>query len=105
MATKPVRFRDRASADLDDAAAYYRREAGELRAIDFIDAVERAVQQIAESSLIGGLHFAYELSIPDLRVWPVADFPYLVFYRDAGEVVDVWRLLHTSRDIPIAVEE
>ncbi len=69
----------------------------------FVDAVERAVGQISRSPQSGSLRFSYELEIPDLRVRPLARFPYLVFYLVGDEVVDVWRILHTRRDIPISM--
>jgi plasmid stabilization system protein ParE len=39
--------------------------------------------------------------ISDVR--PLAHFPYLVFYVVGDEAVDVWRILHTRRDIPTAM--
>jgi toxin ParE1/3/4 len=68
--------------------------------VRFVDAVERAVGQIARSPQSGSLRFSYELEIPGLRVRPLVRFPYLVFYVVGDEVVDVWRILHTRRDIP-----
>jgi toxin ParE1/3/4 len=46
------------------------------------------------------LRFAWELDSPDLRCWPLARFPYLVVYVEHADHIDVWRLLHTRRDIP-----
>jgi toxin ParE1/3/4 len=97
---RSVRLRERAAADIDQAVDYYLAEAGPDVALRFVDAVERAVGQIARSPLSGGLRFSYELGIPGLRVRPVARFPHLVFYVAGDEAVDVWRILHTRRDIP-----
>lgn len=71
----------------------------------FVEAVERAVAQIGRSSNSGSLRFSYELEIPGLRVRPAARFPNLVFYVVGDEVVDVWRVLHSRRDIPSAVAD
>ncbi len=101
---KLVRLRQLAAADLEDASAYYRREAGEQTALDFIDAVERAVKRIRRSPNIGSLRFAYELAIPDLRAWQLQRFPYVVFYVVNDEAIDVWRILHTRRNVPAALE-
>ena len=102
---KPVRLRERAATDLQDASEYYRNEAGEQTALEFIDAVERGVRRIGRNPQIGSLRFAFELGIPDLRAWPVSRFPYVVFYVDAEDLVDVWRILHTRRDVPASLGE
>lgn len=103
MAARSVRLRQRAAIDIDRAADYYRNEAGAEVALRFVDAVERAVGQIDRSPHSGSLRFSYELEIPDLRVRPVTRFPYLVFYVVGDKVVDVWRILHSRRDMPSAV--
>ena len=103
MPARPVRLRERAAVDVDQAVDYYLAEANTDVAVRFVDAVERAVGQISRSPRSGSLRFSYELEIPDLRVRPLARFPYLVFYVVGDEVVDVWRILHTRRDIPTAL--
>ncbi len=102
---RPVRLRALAATDLDDAAEYYRQHAGEQIAIDFIDAVERGIRELGRRPQIGSLRFAYELEIPDLRASAISRFPYIVFYVDADDVVDVWRVLHTRRDFPTTPRE
>ena len=96
-------FASGAAVDIDQAVDYYLAEADPDIAQRFVDAVERAVGQISRSPQSSSLRFSYELEIPDLRVRPLARFPYLVFYVVGEEVVDVWRILHTRRDIPIAM--
>jgi toxin ParE1/3/4 len=103
VSARPVRLRGRAAADIDQAVDYYLAEADTVVALRFVDAVERAVGQIGRSPHSGSLRFSYELEIPDLRVRPLAHFPYLVFYVVGDEFVDVWRILHTRRDIPTAM--
>ena len=34
-----------------------------------------------------------------LRAWPLDQFPYLMFYVAEVDRVEVWRVLHTRRDI------
>jgi len=101
--SRPVRLRERAAVDIDQAVDYYLAEADTQVALRFVDAIERAVGQIGRSPQSGSLRFSYELGIPGLRVRPVARFPYLVFYVVADEVVDVWRILHTRRDTSSAI--
>ena len=105
MPARPVRFRERAAGDIDQAVDFYLAEADTDVAVRFVDAVERAVGQIGRSPHSGSLRFSYELEIPGLRVRPLVRFPYLVFYVVGDEVVDVWRILHTRRDIPTAIGE
>lgn len=101
---KPVRLRQLAATDLEDASGYYRREAGEQVALEFVDAVERSMKRIGRSPHVGSLHFAYELAIPDLRAWPLQRFPYVVFYVAVNDEIDIWRILHSRRDVPATLE-
>ena len=103
MPVRSVRLRERAAADIDQAVDYYLAEADTEVAQRFVDAIERAIGQISRSPQAGSLRFSYELEIPGLRVRPLTRFPYLVFYVVRDEVVDVWRILHTRRDIPSAM--
>lgn len=102
---KPVRLRERAVTDIQAAADHYLAEAGEPTALRFVDAVEQAVHEVGDSPRIGSPRFAHDLALPDLRAWPLARFPYIVFYVDAGDRVDVWRILHNRRDIPHTLQE
>jgi toxin ParE1/3/4 len=95
-----VRLRQLAAADLDDASECYRVEVSEQTALDFIDAAERGIKRIGRSPHVGSLRFAYEFAIPDLRAWPLQRFPYTVFYVVNDDGIDVWRVLHTRRDLP-----
>ena len=97
---KPVELRQLAADDIDAALSYYRREAGESLATRFVDALEEELSRLSRHPLIGSLRYSYELNIPALRSWPLAAFPYIVFYIDRAEFVDVWRVLHVRRDIP-----
>jgi toxin ParE1/3/4 len=48
----------------------------------------------------GSARYAHELEVPGLRSWQVKGYAYLVFYIERDDYVDVWRVLHGSRDIP-----
>jgi toxin ParE1/3/4 len=105
VAGRSVRLRERAATDIERVTDYYVGEAGPAVALRFVDAVERALGQISRSPLSGSLRFSYELEIPDLRVRPVARFPYLVFYVVGDDIAEVWRILHTRRDIPSVIAD
>ena len=42
----------------------------------------------------------HELNLPGLRFWPLTRYPHLVFYVERPDHIDVWRVLHGTRDIP-----
>jgi toxin ParE1/3/4 len=100
---KPVHLRQLADDDITGALDHYLADAGEDLARRFVTAAERAIVSIGRTPRSGSLRFAWELDIPDLRCWPLTRFPYLVFYVEHTDHIDVWRLLHTRRDIPGAL--
>jgi toxin ParE1/3/4 len=100
LTAKPVVPRRRASRDVDEIVDYYVAESSQETALRFIDALESAYGQIAAHPGIGSLRYAYELALPELRFWPLKGFPYLVFYVEHDDHIDVWRVLHSCRDIP-----
>ncbi len=95
-----ARLRALAANDIDAAVTYYRNEAGQQIALDFVDALEAAITHLRQHPLTGSLRFAYELEIPELRSWPLRKFPYLIFYVPEDDRIDIWRVLHAQRDIP-----
>lgn len=105
MTGKPVRPRDRARLDVEQAVAYYAAEADAGVAIGFIDAMEHTYRAIASHPAAGSLRYAYELNLPGLRVWRLRKYPYLVFYMDQETYVDVWRVLHANSDVPVWMQE
>ncbi len=56
MTVRPVRLRELAASDLEDAADYYQEPAGASTALDFIDAVHEAVEHIRTNPGIGMEH-------------------------------------------------
>ena len=102
---KPVQLRRLAADDIDAALVHYLSTAGNTVGARFIDAVERSLKHVARHPNSGSLRFAYELDLPDLRSWPLTRFPYVVFYIEQDSKIDVWRVLHTRRDIPAALGE
>ncbi|MCO5962520.1 type II toxin-antitoxin system RelE/ParE family toxin [Sinorhizobium meliloti] len=97
--------RELARSDVEAAVDYYAREAGSEVALGFIDALEDAYDLIASHPEAGSLRYAYELGLPDLRSVSLKRYPYLIFYRDQPDHVDVWRVLHAKRDIPQGMQE
>src|ERR1700733_3975099 len=105
MTVKPVLPRERARQDVEQAVGYYADEAGQTVALGFIDAIEQAYQAISAHPGAGSLRYAYELNLPGLRVWQTRNYPFLIFYLDRDAHIDVWRVLHASRDVPGWMQE
>lgn len=105
MTAKPVIPRQAALWDIDQAIAHYAAEAGEPVALAFIDALERAFRWIAQQPAAGSPRYAFELRLEGLRAWPLRRYPYLVFYIEREDHLDIWRVLHAQRDIPAWMQE
>nr|WP_305793101.1 type II toxin-antitoxin system RelE/ParE family toxin [Sedimenticola hydrogenitrophicus] len=98
-------MRTRADQDVREAVDYYLREAGERVALAFVDALERAFLHVASHPASGSTRHVHALDLPGLRSWPVKRYPYLLFYVDKDDHIDVWRVLHDQRDIPAWLRE
>jgi len=105
VTSKPVVPRQRAREDIEQAIGHYVAEAGQDIALGFIDALENAFQQIAKVPGSGSPHWGHDLNLPGLRSHRLKRFPYIVFYLDRDDHVDVWRVLHAQRDIPSWMQE
>jgi toxin ParE1/3/4 len=100
MNAKPVVPRERAHRDTEEAIDFYTANAGGVVALAFITALEHAYRDIGEYPAAGSPRYAHELELPDLRSRSLKRFPYLIFYVDRGDHIDIWRILHAHRDIP-----
>jgi toxin ParE1/3/4 len=100
LKVKPVVARELANNDIDEIIAYYLGESAEQAAYGFIDALEDAYAYIGRHPATGSPRYAHELNLPGLRFWPVTRYPHIVFYLERPDHIDVWRVLHGTRDIP-----
>lgn len=105
MKAKPVIPREAAHRDADEAVEHYLAEGSEQAALGFIDALEQAYGHIGRHPATGSPRYPHELDLPGLRVWPLKRYPYLVFYVEREDHIDVWRVLHGQRDIPAWMHE
>jgi toxin ParE1/3/4 len=105
MKTKPVVPRELAYRDVEEAVAYYLGEEAPDAALGFIDALEKAYAHIGRNPTTGSPRYAHELNLPGLRSWPLATCPYLIFYVEHADRIDVWRVLHGQRDIAAWMQE
>ncbi len=105
MKTKPVVLRELAGKDAEDAVDYYLQEAGDQVALGFIESLQKAYDHIARHPQTGSPRYAHELNLPGLRMWPLKRYPYLVFYVEQVNHIDVWRVLNGLTDIPAWLQE
>jgi len=98
---KPVHPLARALVDVEDAVRQYAREAGPDVALRFVAAIEATFASIGEHPGSGSPRYAHELDLPGLRHRSLPKFPWLVFYVEREDRVDVWRVLNARSDIPV----
>lgn len=102
---KRVVPRELATRDVEEAIDHYLVEATAKVARGFVDELEKAYAHIARHPASGSPRYALPLGLADLRFWPLGRYPYLVFYVECDEHIDVWRVLHEQRDIPAWMNE
>ena len=100
MKVKRVAVRQAAARDIDLAVDHYTHEGGNALALRFVAALEEAYRHIRRFPATGATRYATEIGIGGLRFWPLSKFPYLVFYIERSDHVDVLKVLHAQRDIP-----
>lgn len=93
MSVKPVVRRDRADEDVEDAVTFYLNEGAERAALGFIDALQEAYSLLGRHPGAGSPRYAHELNLPGLRSVSLARYPYLIFYLEREDRIDVWRVL------------
>lgn len=100
MRVKPVAVREAAANGIDEAIDHYLSEGGVALASRFVLALQEAYRHIRRFPATGALRYAAELNIPGLRFWPLKRFPYLIFYVEREDQLDVLLVLHAKRNIP-----
>jgi len=99
MIAKPVIRRAAADEDIGKAVDYYAAES--IATADrFIDELKRIVGMIGKTPRIGSPRYSHALNIAGLRFQKMGRFPYLVFYVESEEYIDILRVLHEHRDMP-----
>jgi toxin ParE1/3/4 len=99
MKAKSVIPRELVSRNVNAEIDHYFEGDAQLPALGFISALEQAYGHISHPAT-GSPRYAHELGLPGLRSWPLTRYPYLIFYIECDESIDVWRVLHEQRDIP-----
>lgn len=97
--TKRLVRRAVADVDISTALDYYFTNAPEY-VFDFINDLERAYQHIQQYPASGSPRYAIELELQELRVWKCHKYPYVIFYVEFSEQIEIWRVLHEKQDLP-----
>jgi toxin ParE1/3/4 len=97
---RPVIPRVLAERDVQEVIDHLAEDSPQA-ALGFVDALEQAYSHIGRHPAAGSPRYAHELALPGLRFWPVRGYPYLIFYVEQVDRMDVWRVLHSERDIPV----
>jgi toxin ParE1/3/4 len=95
---KQVRRLPQAEQDIKDAVWHYAAES--MSAVSrFLTEIARAATAIGATPGIGSPRYAHALDMPGLRVHQLRFFPYLLFYFERDDHIDLVRVLHMHRDI------
>jgi toxin ParE1/3/4 len=97
---KRVVYRAIARRDIEAVIDHYLAENADAAALGFVDELERATSELARHPKLGSTRYAYELQLPEVRSWMVKRFPFVVFYVEEPDVIDIWRVLHAENDVP-----
>lgn len=99
LGQKPVVLRLAAEVDISSATTYYLEEGSTEAALRLVRSLESCLESLSEQPQSGSPRFAHELDLPGLRSWLLEDFPYLIFYVELEDHIQVWRVLHARRDL------
>jgi toxin ParE1/3/4 len=92
--------RPTANRDLIEIFQYYARKAGQRVADRFFAEAEATFAYLASMPGTGALYEPDEPLFRGLRYCPVSRYrKYLVFYQPVHDGIEVYRVLHGSRDI------
>ncbi|MBZ9796652.1 type II toxin-antitoxin system RelE/ParE family toxin [Mesorhizobium sp. ES1-4] len=100
MAAKAIVPRSLALRDIEEAVDYFAREVGSRVALGYVEDLQSAYELIASHPASGSLRYGYEIGLPGLRSVQLKRYPYLIFYVEQTDHIDVWRVLHARMNIP-----
>jgi toxin ParE1/3/4 len=87
----PLVFRRIAQKEFDEAAVWYEEKRAGL-GIEFVDEIQKALDQIVQQP------DRFPMVLDDVREAPARRFPYCVYYRQNSSRIVVLAVFHSSRD-------
>ncbi|MEK7794776.1 MAG: type II toxin-antitoxin system RelE/ParE family toxin [Candidatus Hydrogenedentota bacterium] len=96
----PLRIRiTPAALDEIDGITRYIGSLNAEAASRFYDAIDSALQTLADAPRIGSVRRFRNRRIGELRMWPIQEFPdRLIFYRVSEDVLEIVHVLHSAQD-------
>lgn len=95
----PTAFKPQFEVDLLEQMEYLDREAGEIVADRFFEAMKQSIAFLAEFPHVGTRCRFKNPRLTGLRAWPMTGFrSWLIFFRQTEEGLEFIRLLHGRRD-------
>lgn len=94
---RKLAVRPRALIEIEQSAHYYESEQVGL-GDRFSDTVETALKKITDTPGIGSSR--YVEAVPGLHMYVLPIFPFLIFYFDHIDYIEVVRFIHAKRDLP-----
>jgi toxin ParE1/3/4 len=94
-------------ADVAVRFGWYVQEAGERVAWRFLGAVELTIARLADQPEIGRVRYFKDARLQGLRSLRV-DVPFskvLIFYRASSDGIELWRMMHGARNLPVRLKE
>lgn len=101
---KPFRDTRAARREVDACVDYYLAEVGPVVALAFLAEYEVAVEHLCMHPGTGSPRYGELLGMRELRFWMLKRFPYSVFYIERETYIEVVRVLHQHRDIPVHLQ-
>lgn len=101
---KPVVSLEDAVRDVEEIAATYHRDNVPQVAEAFTHTLSRAYEHISYNPSAGSPGYAETVKFPNLRFYPLRNFPYLVFYVERSHCIEVCRVVHGRRAASLTAE-
>jgi plasmid stabilization system protein ParE len=93
MGSLKLQFRPKARADLREASAFYAEKDEDGRLVHrFLGSIERTLLKISENPQ------SYFVFHRDVRRAKLNRFPYSIYFRVQGDVIEVFGVMHSKRD-------
>lgn len=95
-----LRILPRADRDIDEIILYFVKRKAIRAGQRFLDAVDKSIKLMAQSPTLAASWYSPDPLLEDVRFWNVKGIQkYIIFFRIRNEIVEVMRVLHSSRDL------
>ena len=89
--------------DMELARTFYEEHALHM-VPDLVLELDAALLHVQRNPGTGSPRWGLQLGLAGLRVWRLDQFPYVIFYFDYPNKIEVVRVLHQASDIPKHLE-